>query len=87
MKGNANEVQGRVQTSLVTEDMTVNLSPVFKQTEDRVQLGHEYLKNNILKCFRWPILNGNETVSSKYYFLRKCFLDSYLENAMRSTMR
>ena len=29
----------------------------------------------------------NETVSSKYYFLKKCFLDSYLENAMRSTMR
>ena len=61
----------RIQTSLVTEDAIVNLSPVFKWLEDKAHLDHGQLKNNILKWFRWPILNGNETVCSKHYFLEK----------------
>ena len=35
------EMQGRIWTSLVTEDVIVNLSPMFKRLEDGVDLGHE----------------------------------------------
>ena len=58
-------MQGSIWTPLVTEDRIINLSPVFKRLEEGVYLGPGLLKNNILKCFRWPILCGNETVCSK----------------------
>ena len=45
--------------ALVTEDLIINLSPVFKRLEDVVYLGPGLLKNNVLECFRWPILYGN----------------------------
>ena len=59
-------MQGSIWTALVTEDRIINLSPVFKRLEEGVYLGPGLLKNNILKCFRWPILYGNETVCSKH---------------------
>ena len=42
--------------SLITEDVFINLSSVFKRLEDDVYLGLGLLKNNILKCSRWPKL-------------------------------
>ena len=61
-------MQGRLWTSLVTEDVIINLSPLFKRLENGVYLGPGLLKNNILKCFRWPILYSNETICSKHSF-------------------
>ena len=61
-------MQGRIWTSLVTEDVIINLSPLFKRLENGVYLGPGLLKNSILKCFMWPILYGNETIFSKHSF-------------------
>ena len=69
-------MQGRIQTPMVTEDVLINLSPIFKRLE----------KKNIVKCFRWLILNGNETVCSKHYSSKQWFLSSYVENAIKSAM-
>ena len=52
--------------ALVTEDLIINLSPVFKRLEDVVYLGPGLLKSNVLECFRWPILYGNKMVYSKH---------------------
>ena len=71
---------------LVNEGVIINFSPVFKRLEDDVYLGSGLLKN-ILKYFRWSILYGNETVCSRNYSFKKLFLSSYLENAMKSTMK
>ena len=71
---------------LVNEGVIINFSPVFKRLEDGVYLGSGLLKN-ILKYFRWSILYGNETVCSRNYSFKKLFLSSYLENAMKSTMK
>ena len=74
--------------SLVTEDVIVSLSPVSQRLEYGIYLGHGYLKNNILKCFRRSILNDYETVYSKnIMFLKSEFLSSYVQNAMRSRMK
>ena len=68
-------MQGRIKTSLVTKDVIVNLSPMFKRLESDVYLCPELLKNNILKCFRWPVLYGmihlvrTQNFSKNYYFL------------------
>ena len=72
-------MQGRISASLVTDNMIINLSPVFKRLESDVYLGPGLLKSNILKCFRWPILYGVETVFQ--------FLNSYLEKPMRSAIK
>ena len=66
-------MQGRIQTSLVTEHLIINLSPVFKWLEDGVCLGPGLLKNNILKCFWWSILYGIETVCSTHYSSKNNF--------------
>ena len=69
------EMQGRIKTSLVTKDVIVNLSPVFKRLESDVYLCRGLLKNNILKCFRWPVFYGmihlvrTQNFSKNYYFL------------------
>ena len=69
------EMQGRIKTSLVTKDVIVNLSPMFKRLESDVYLCTGLLKNNILKCFRWPVLYGmihlvrTQNFSKNYYFL------------------
>ena len=39
-----------------------------------------------MKCFRWPILYGNNGCS-KHYSFQKLFLGSYLENAVGSAMK
>ena len=80
-------MQGLIKTSSVTKDEIINLSPVFKRLEDGVHLGHGYLKNNILKCSWWPILNEIETVCFNQYFKKQWLLSGYLENGMRSTMK
>ena len=49
-------MQGRIQTSLATEDVIINFSLVSKRLEDGLNLSPGLLKNNILKCFWWPIL-------------------------------
>ena len=69
-------MQWRIQMSLVTEDVIINWSQVLKRLEEK----------NILKCFRWPILYGNNSCS-KYYSFKKLFSSSYLENAMGSAVR
>ena len=51
-----NEMHRRLWTSLLTENVIIKFSPVFKRLEGGVNLGPGLLKNNILKCFRWPIL-------------------------------
>ena len=56
---------------MVTEDVIINFSPMFKRLEDGVYLGPGLLKNNIVKYFWWPILYGNETVCSKHYSIEK----------------
>ena len=58
------EMQGRIQTSLVTEDMIINFSPVSKRLEADVNLGPGLLKNNILNCFQWPILYYRKNIQS-----------------------
>ena len=55
---------------MVTEDVIINLSAMFKRLEDGLYLGPGLLKSIILKCFWWPILYyqkmfHNETVYSK----------------------
>ena len=61
-------MQGRIKTSLVTEDGIINLSLVFRRLDGGLYQGPGLLKNNMLKCFRWPILYGLETVCSKHSF-------------------
>ena len=57
------EMQGRIYTSLVTEDVIINFSPVIKRLENGVKLGPGLLlKNNILKYARWPILYYRENI-------------------------
>ena len=63
-------MQGCILTYLVAEAVIV-ITGVQMVREDGVHLDHGLLKNDILKCFRWPIWNGYETVSSKHYFLKK----------------
>ena len=58
---------------LVTEDVIINLSLLFKRLENGVYLGPGLLKNNILKYFRWPNLYGNETICSKHYSFKNDF--------------
>ena len=49
------EMQGRIQTSLISEDAIINFSPLSKRLEGGVDLGSGLLlKNNILKCLRLP---------------------------------
>ena len=45
------EMQGRVETSLVTEDAIISFTPVLKALEDGLYLDPGLLKNSILKCF------------------------------------
>ena len=64
---------------MVTGDMIINFSPVFTRLEVGVYLGPELLKNNIMKCFRWPILYypknvWNETVCSQHCSFKSAFL-------------
>ena len=63
-------MQGHIWTSLVIEDVIINLSPLFKGLEKGVYLGPGLLKD---KCFWWPILYGNETICSKHYSFKNYF--------------
>ena len=60
-------MQERIETSLVTEDVIINFSSLFKRLEDGAHFGPELLKNKMLKCFWWAFLYCNETVSSSNY--------------------
>ena len=62
------EMQERIWTSFVAENMIINLSPLFKRLENRVYLGPGLLKNSILNCFRCPILYGDKRICSKHSF-------------------
>ena len=44
------------------------------------------LENNLMRCFRWPILCDNEKFRSKHYYFKNWFLSNYLENAMKSAI-
>ena len=67
------EMQGRIETSLVTEDVITDFTPVLKALEDGVYFDPGLLKNSILKCFWWLILHGNEKVYSKHCPLNTLF--------------
>ena len=69
-------MQGRIQAPMVTEDVLINLSTIFKRLE----------KKTYWNVFGGIILNDNETIWSKHYSSKKWFLSSYVENAMRSAM-
>ena len=44
-------MQGRIYTSLVTEDVIINFSPVSKRLEDGVNLGPGLLKKQHIEMF------------------------------------
>ena len=70
-----------IKTSLVNENVIINFSLIFKRLKHGVYLDPGLLNNNILKCFRWPTLYGNNTVCPKHYsFKNKSSLVMYFSS-------
>ena len=53
--------QRNTKASLVTEDVIIGLSLVFRRLEEKSHT----------QMFLWPIFYGNKTVCSKHYYFKK----------------